>query len=314
MTGREGNRRGTGRRAPGIGAADGPVAIQGVAGAFSHLAARRIYGPEVLLRPCATFDELFEAVTGGTAAAGVVPVENTLAGAVQRPLDLLVGAEVRAVAEATVPVRLCLVGRPGSTLADIRSAASHPVALEQCHGFFRAHPSIQRHTAWDTAGSVREAVAGSADYEAGVGSELAAEVYGGVVLARDIQDHATNRTRFLAVMRGAYRRDDGPAPAPKTSLAFTTVHRPGALHAVLGVFADAALDLTRLESRPIPDRPWEYRFHADVRGGTAEEQDGALERLRHLVTHLKVIGRYGAEGSPEPPPQPSEDASDRMQE
>lgn len=281
------------------------VAIQGVAGAFSHLAARHVYGPDVAIRPCASFDELFDAVTCGAAAAGIVPVENTLAGAVQRPLDLLISSDVRAVAETSVPVRLCLVGPPGSTLADVRSAASHPVALEQCHDFFRDHPRIQRRTAWDTAGSVREAVAGTADYDAGVGSELAAEVYGGVVLVRDIQDHATNRTRFLAVVRGAcdpaFDGGEGvtvasDAPPLKTSLAFTTAHRPGALHAVLGVLASAGLDLTRLESRPIPDRPWEYRFHADVRGGTAQEQDAALERMRSVGAEIRMIGRYREEG------------------
>lgn len=315
MTGPEGDRTAPRDGVPGLGA---KVAIQGVAGAFSHLAARRVYGAAVEIHPCATFDELFAAVVGGEASAGLVPVENSLAGAVQRPLDLLISSDVRAVAETSVPVRLCLVGRLGATLAGIRSAASHPVALEQCHGFFQAHPAIERRTAWDTAGSVRDAVVGTADYDAGVGSELAAEVYGGVVLARDIQDHATNRTRFLAVVRGEYGPEpDGDAPvpeAPKTSLAFTTVHRPGALHAVLGVFADAALDLTRLESRPIPDRPWEYRFHADVRGGTAEEQNEALAALAPLVTELMVIGRYAEEGPPEPLHHPAGDASDRMQE
>lgn len=273
------------------------VAIQGEAGAFSHEAARRVYGPDAQVVPCETFDALFDAVSTGAADAGMVPVENTLAGAVQRPMDLLLTPGLTAAAETRVAVRLHLAARPGASLDTLRSAASHPVALQQCLGFFRQHPHIERRTSYDTAGSIRSAVQGDGS-EAGIGSELAAELYGAVILARDVQDHAENHTRFLAVEARDGAGTGVALPAgvhPKTSIAFTVPHTPGALHRALGCFADAGVDLSRVESRPIPGQPWEYRFYADLRGAAPEAQDAAVERLRALGGRVVVIGRYREE-------------------
>jgi len=275
------------------------VAIQGEAGAFSHEAARRLFGAEVELVACPTFEALFAAVEDGTAARGMVPVENTLAGAVQRPLDLLLTADVRAVAETRVPIRLCLASTPGRSLEQVSSAASHPVALQQCHGFFEAHPWIAREVTYDTAGSIKDLMEGRASYDAGIGSELAAELYAATVLARGIEDDAENHTRFLAIARRqeaiAQIRDGVVASgddALKTSVVFTVPHVPGALHRALGCFAERAVDLSRVESRPVRGRPWEYRFHADLRGASAEAQDEALAALRALGGEVHVIGRY----------------------
>jgi prephenate dehydratase len=275
------------------------VAIQGEAGAFSHEAARRLFGAEVELVACPTFEALFAAVEDGTAGRGMVPVENTLAGAVQRPMDLLLTADVRAVAETRVPIRLCLASTPGRSLEQVSSAASHPVALQQCHGFFEAHPWIAREVSYDTAGSIKDLMEGRASYDAGIGSELAAELYAATVLARGIEDDAENHTRFLAIARMqeaiAQIRDGVAASADdalKTSVAFTVPHVPGALHRALGCFAERAVDLSRVESRPVRGRPWEYRFYADLRGAPPELQDEALEALRTLGCAVHVIGRY----------------------
>jgi prephenate dehydratase len=275
------------------------VAIQGEAGAFSHEAARRLFGAEVELVACPTFEALFAAVEDGTAGRGMVPVENTLAGAVQRPMDLLLTADVRAVAETRVPIRLCLASTPGRSLEQVSSAASHPVALQQCHGFFEAHPWIAREVTYDTAGSIKELMEGRASYDAGIGSELAAELYAATVLVRGIEDDAANHTRFLAIARRqeaiAHTRDGVAASgddALKTSVAFTVPHVPGALHRALGCFAERAVDLSRVESRPVRGRPWEYRFHADLRGASAEAHDEALAALRALGGEVHVIGRY----------------------
>ena len=266
------------------------AAIQGVRGAFSHAAAVQALGEEVDILECRTFDALFRAVLGGDAEHGVVPVENTLAGSVQRAVDLLVEHPLHAVAEARIRVRLCLIAPPGVEPGSVRRVASHPVALDQCRAFFQRHPEIEAVTAFDTAGSVRDLMIGDGDYDAAIGSELAASLYGAAVLERDLEDDSGNYTRFLVIAR-----DPAEPPrdrAVKTSLVLTLAHRPGALHSALGCFAEHGVDLSRIESRPIPGRPWEYRFHIDVRGASETAESAALEAVAEHVTELRVLGRY----------------------
>lgn len=268
------------------------VAIQGELGAFSHAAARRVFGSEVEVLAKRSFEELFEAVASGEAGHGMVPVENTLAGSVQRNLDLLVQHTLHAIAETRVPIRLCLVAEPGRKLDTVRSAASHPVALQQCHRFFASHPAIEARVAYDTAGSVKDLLEGGADYDAAIGSALAAELYGGEVLLEGLEDDPGNFTRFFAVAREAVRpHEDGS----KTSIAFTLAHEPGSLHHALGAVAERTVDLTRLESRPIPGRPWEYRFYADLRGAPLSVQDECVAAIGEVAGELRVLGQYPEE-------------------
>ena len=264
------------------------VAIQGELGAFSHQAALQLVSNPVV-RACRTFEDLFAAVVSGDADLGVVPVENTLAGAVQRTMDLLVEHTLHAVGETRVPIRLCLAARPGVDLADLRVVASHPVALQQCLRFFRDHPHLVPTAAYDTAGSVKDLMEGGVAWDAAVGSALAARLYGAHVLAENIEDNEHNYTRFLAVAR-----EPGPDPEgdAKTSLAFTVRHSPGALHQALGCFVRHGVDLSRIESRPIPGRPWEYRFYADLRGQPPETQRRAVEDLGELAADVRVLGCY----------------------
>jgi prephenate dehydratase len=264
------------------------VAIQGEAGSFSHAAALEVLGPDARLVPCASFEELFRAVEAKQAGWGVVPIENSLAGSVHQNYDLLGAHALHVVAETQVRVRHCLIARPGTTLADIRRVASHPVALAQCRTFFAAHPDVVQVPAYDTAGSVRDLMAGRVAADAAIASSLAAELYGAAVLQERLEDHAENYTRFLVVARE-------PAPperAHKTSLVFTLPNVPGSLHRALGAFASRGLDLTKIESRPLPGRPWEYAFYLDVvgdpRGGVAE----ALAELRALARDVRVLGAY----------------------
>lgn len=277
------------------------AAIQGVRGAFSHAAALRALGPDVTVVECRTFEELFGKVVEGAADRGVVPVENTLAGSVQRTTDLLVRHPLHAVGEVRVRVRLCLAAPPGRRLDQVRRVASHPVALEQCLGFFTRHPEVEPVTAFDTAGSVRDLMEGRADYDAAVGSRLAASLYGAAVLQDGLEDEQDNFTRFLVVAREAAGAGPGDvAPhVTKTSIAFTLAHRPGSLHRALGCFAEHEVDLARIESRPIPGRPWEYRFHVDLRGTSEAAEARALEALARQATELRVLGRY-AEAVDEP--------------
>lgn len=265
------------------------VAIQGERGSFSHAAALRVTAAEPAILPCRTFEELFEAVAGGASDLGMVPVENTLAGSVQRNMDLLVQHALHVVAETRVRVGLCLVVPPAREISEVRSAASHPVALQQCHRFFRERPWIRPVPAYDTAGSVRDLLGGDVDYDAAIGSALAAELYGGRVLLDGIEDDPHNYTRFLAV---AAEASPPPDRGAKTSLAFSVEHRPGSLFEALGCFARRGVDLTRLESRPIPGRPWEYRFYADLRGATLSEQLACVEELRASGSEVRVLGSY----------------------
>jgi prephenate dehydratase len=264
------------------------VAIQGERGAFSHAAALRT-APGATILPCRSFDDLFEAVTDGRAELGMVPVENTLAGSVQRAMDLLVQHRLHAVAEARIPIRLCLAVRPGTILADVTAAASHPVALQQCHGFFRAHPRIASVAAYDTAGSVKDLMAGVADWNAAIGSALAAELYGARILLEDLEDDRHNFTRFLAVSRTP---GSPPEVGAKTSIAFSLPHTPGSLFRALECLSKRGVDLSRIESRPIPGHPWEYRFYVDLRGVDLTTQRSALAELAASGTDVRVLGSY----------------------
>src|SRR5438128_5207059 len=236
------------------------VAIQGEAGSFSHAAALEIHGPVLRLVPCPTFVELFRAVETGEATRGIVPIENTLAGSVHENYDLLSAHALHVVAETELRIRHCLIARPRTTLPQIRRVASHPVPLAPCRHFFLTPPDVVAVPAYDTAGSVRDVMSGEVDADAAIASKLAAELYGADVIAEGLEDHAENYTRFLVIARD-------PAPreaANKTSLMLALGNTPGTLHRALGVFAARGLNLTKIESRPLPGRPWEYLFYLDV--------------------------------------------------
>ena len=271
------------------------VAIQGEAGSFSHTAALDTHGPAIQLVACETFEHLFDAVTTGAASRGIVPIENTLAGSVHENYDLLSAHELHVVAETQVWIHHCLIVRPGTDLFDIRRVASHPVALAQCRRFFATHPQLVAVPSYDTAGSVRNLIAGSENADAAIASALAAELYGGEVLAEGLEDHAENYTRFLVVAREPV--DGRPvAGVTKISLVFTLPNTPGSLHRALTIFAERGLNLTKIESRPIPGRPWEYLFYLDVMGDAREQSDEALAELRTFAPVLRVLGRYPGGG------------------
>ena len=269
------------------------VAIQGEAGSFSHAAALETHaeGRELRLVTCATFPDLFRAVETGQAATGMVPIENTLAGSVHENYDLLSAHALHVVAETELRIRHCLVAPPRITLPQIRRVASHPVALAQCRRFFQTHPDVEAVPAYDTAGSVRDLMAGKVAADAAIASRLAAELYGADVVAEGLEDHAENYTRFLVVAREPVAA--ALAEGNKTSLMLSVGNTPGTLYRALGVFAGRGLNLTKIESRPIPGRPWEYLFYLDV-VDTGQGIDAALEELRAFASGIRVLGTYPA--------------------
>jgi prephenate dehydratase len=264
------------------------AAIQGEQGSFSHEAALQALGKSARVVPQPTFSALFAAVTSGEAARGVVPVENSLFGSIHESYDRLKANPLHIVAETKVRVRLCLAARPGTKLDAVVRVASHPVALGQCQKFFAAHPRLQAIPAYDTAGSVRDLFAKGATADAAIGSALAARLYGAEILREAIEDHAENYTRFLVVSLEAAP----PKGVSKTSLVFTLHNVPGALYGAMGVFAKRGLDLSKIESRPIPGRPWQYSFYLDVLGDPQGALGQALDECRALSEEFRVLGSY----------------------
>src|SRR5213080_2087070 len=268
------------------------VAFQGEAGAFSEAAAIQLLGNAITTVPRATFEAAFTAIAEGAADALLAPVENSLAGSVVRVFDLLMESRLAIVAETILPIEMQLIAAPGASLADIRSVASHPMALVQCERFFAAHPQWKRVPAEDTAGSVRQALSRGDKSSAAIAGRRAAEHYHGVILAESIQDNAENFTRFVLLFPEKEAAAWITNEARKTSLAMRLAHRPGALLASLEPFAKHDVNLLKIESRPIHGHPWEYQFFIDVEAEEAAQLDQALNEIRSATSELRVLGRY----------------------
>ena len=296
------------------------VAFQGEPGAFSEAAAIRLLGDWITTIPCPTFDAAFRAVPEGAADALLAPVENSLAGSVVRVYDLLLESQLGIVAETILPIEHHLIGCPGTSLDDIRSAASHPMALAQCEKFFLAHPDVKRVPAEDTAGSVRDVISRGDKSAAGIAGRRAAIHYGGVILAESIQDNAENFTRFVLLIP-VVRDDSGESansprltsPAVtelmtelrvkgqeeftsgsllKMSVALRLAHKPGALLAALEPFARHNINLMKIESRPIQGTPWVYQFFLDLAAESPAQLHAALGEVRRATNFLRILGLY----------------------
>lgn len=273
------------------------VAFQGELGAFSQEAAIQLLGEQIELVPRPTFEALFSALDEGVADLGLAPLENTLAGSVHRCYDLLLEHGLQMVAEVILPVVHCLIVPPGGTMETIGSVESHPVALAQCERFFAAHPRLRRIPAEDTAGSVRHVVESGDPKRAAIASRLAAQTYGGVILQEHLEDHKENYTRFVLLSGSPYLDDR----SNKISLVMKLAHQPGALHRALEPFMSRGLNLLKIESRPLPGRPWEYTFYLDFQASLREEATrAAIEELRGQAADVLILGCYPAAQMPQP--------------
>jgi prephenate dehydratase len=237
---------------------------------------------------CATSAQVFDAVDAGRAAAAVVPVENTLAGPVGEHLDLLLERDVFIHAEMRLRIEHNLIAAPGTRLQSVRQVLSHPVALDQCRNFFRRHRGISPVPFYDTAGSVKHVVSGKLRDAAAIASRKAAEEYGGQVLQSGLEDDKQNFTRFFLIDK---KKKIG-RHADKTSLAFSLKNVSGSLFKALSVFALRDLDLSKIESRPVKGKPWEYRFYVDVLSGDNQPMRQALNHLEEIAGFVKVLGVY----------------------
>ena len=269
------------------------IAIQGELGSNSHMAALEMLAGEgggVEIAACALSAEVFERVVAGEVDGAVLPIENSLHGSVAEHYDLLLAEPVRIARESLLRVRHNLIARPGVKLKDVRRAMSHPVALSQCRRWFAAHPEIEAVNYYDTAGSVKQVILMGASDTAGIAPELAARQYGGEVLVAGIEDHAENYTRFHYLVRESGW--EAEAGANKASLAFIVLHQPGTLVVALEEFARAGVNLTKIESRPVPGMPWEYVFFVDLRFESSNQMDTALAGLERHCEMVKELGRY----------------------
>ena len=269
------------------------VAFQGARGAFSEGACERILPDgELEYEPCERFFDVFATLRDGAVDYAVVPVENTLHGSVHENYDHLLHFKPSILAETHVRIVHNLIGRPEATLGEVQRAISHPVALAQCLEFFRRNPSIRAQSHYDTGGSVKTVMEGTDASLAAVASEAAAQYYGGKILEASIEDDPENYTRFFLLGNASTSRAEAERP-DKTSLVFVTRNVPGALYKCMSAFALRDISLTKIESRPLKGRPYEYRFYVDILGVPIEGNcANALRHLEEMTEFLAVLGSY----------------------
>jgi prephenate dehydratase len=265
------------------------VAFQGELGAYSEEAIIEHYGRETAVLPCESFDRVFAAVESGECDLGFVPVENSLAGSIHRNYDLLLQHALTVVGEHYLRVSHCLIGLPGADLAGIRRVISHPQALAQCEHSLKALPGVTVEPVYDTAGSVKMVKEMGDPSVAAVASRRAAEFYQMNILQACIEDNPANYTRFQVISREPVE----PGNDAKTSIVFAMSNLPGALYRAMSVFALRSIDLTKIESRPLVGKLWEYYFYIDFIGSTSDAVTmRALANLQEFTTFFRVLGSY----------------------
>lgn len=268
------------------------IAFQGEPGAYSEAAAFEFFNSNIETLPCHAFENVFEAVSSRKADNGILPIENSLTGSIHRNYDLLLRNSLCIIGEYHFRVRHCLLGLPGTTLEKISIVHSHPQALAQCEANLRRlnlHPIAEA----DTAGSARWLCESGDEHAAAIASHRAAQVYHLDILVENLEDNPSNYTRFLLLSPDPGELTDFEGKDYKTSIVFSLVNKPGVLFKALSVFALRDIDLTKIESRPIPGQPWEYMFYIDFGGHSKEPQcDRALAHMKELAPFLRILGSY----------------------
>jgi len=264
------------------------VAFQGEIGAYGEEAAFQFFGLSIEVKPCESFDDVFKAVEQGETQFGIVPVENSLEGSISRVYDLLLDSSLRVCGEIELRVVHCLIGNPEARLDSIKRVYSHPQALGQCKAFL-SHLDCKLIPTYDTAGSVKMIKEEKILDGGAIASARAAEIYEMKIIAQEIEDNPNNFTRFFILSQ----QDSPPSGNDKTSIVFSARHKPGALYESLGEFARRNINLTKIESRPTRQKPWEYNFYLDFDGHREDKvAQETLESLEEVSVFVKVLGSY----------------------
>jgi prephenate dehydratase len=260
--------------------------------------------PRCAVVPCARSVEVFDRLEQGSVGGAVIPIENTLAGTVAEHADLMLARDVFIQAEYLLRIVHNVISVPGVKVGALRRVLSHPVALDQCREFFRRHPKIEAIPFYDTAGSVKHVIEKQLKDAAGIAGRQAASQYSGTIVQASVEDNKRNFTRFFLIRK--ISRDAGkkqgsagyrrliPRGANKTSIVFQVKNVPGALFKSLSVFALRDISLSKIESRPMRGRPWEYVFYVDFLRGDDEPARNALRHLGEVAEFVKVLGIYPA--------------------
>ena len=264
------------------------IAFQGEPGAYSEAAALR-FSDHADLLPCESFEDVFASVASGKASHGILPVENSIGGSIHRNYDLLLEHDLPIVGEVTLPITHNLMALPGTALSDVKRILSHPQALAQCERFLRGMSGVSVEATYDTAGSAKLVKEQQLTDAAAIASERAATVFGLEILRAEIQDYSDNITRFLLVSRAG----EAGEQVDKTTVVFSLPNEPGSLFKALSVFALRDIDLTKIESRPIRGRPWEYLFYVDIPIGRHDLRCArALVHLAEFARSMRTLGSY----------------------
>ena len=269
------------------------IAIQGEPGSFSHEAATKLAAEikeSVRIVPFSLSAEVFGALARADVDAAVIPIENSLAGSVSEHFDLMLTHDVSIVRETLLRIRHNLIAISGTAIGEIDRVFSHPIALAQCRRFLAEHPHMESFAFYDTAGSVKQLVELRDRHAGAIASAEAAAYYGAQILATGIEDNPENFTRFFYVRRSAEVSPD--AAANKISLAFSVENSVGTLVAALAAVAGAGTNLTKIESRPVHGKPWEYVFYVDCQLKIAADGDRVIAALKPHCSMVKELGRY----------------------
>lgn len=265
------------------------IAIQGIEGSFHHQVAREYYGSNVDILKCNTFQEVAQKLSGGESSNAVMAIENSIVGSILPNYALIDEFGLKIAGEHYVAIDLNLMSLPGVKIGEVKKVYSHPMALLQCSEFFRNKPQIKLVEDTDTAGAARRIAEKGTGSGAAVASKSAAEIFGLNILSSGIHNLQSNFTRFLILERPGSANGKS---ADKASFKFVLANKPGSLAGILNILRDFELDMTKIQSLPVPQEPWKYAFFIDVLFKEEDKFDSALEVLRLMTEELKVFGTY----------------------
>jgi prephenate dehydratase len=267
------------------------VSIQGYEGSFHQVAARQFFGEDVEVITCATFREVVRVASDRKESdGGIMAIENSIAGSILPNYNLLQKSDLRVIGEIYLQIGQQLLVNPGVRLEDIREVHSHPMALLQCIDFLEKRPNWKLVETEDTALSAKHLHQHRSKHVAAIASELAARLFGLEILAQDIQTMKNNYTRFLILQRADMARE--VAEPDKASVNFHTDHSRGSLARVLTKIAEGGINLSKLQSMPIPGSDWEYSFHADMEFDGVDVFQRVVDEIRPITAELKILGTY----------------------